>query len=250
MKIQAETIKAVLWDKDGTLLDNFSVWIRRERSLLETLCTDLEITENLRSDAVESGLVAIGIHGGRVDPHGELAGGTEASICDAMAEALSGFARVPEPEDFRRLVNGHLHEILACDTDPPPLRIGVTDALTAARNRGLPQGLATSDSRKSAVAEIAPYGLAEFFSYFSFGDEALRPKPDPWCILEFSRITGIPAGSIIFVGDSPVDEATAKAAGAGFCAVLGGAGGRGDFSPETLIAAEPEELVSLLAGKI
>ncbi|WP_319414743.1 hypothetical protein [Marispirochaeta aestuarii] len=109
-----------MWDKDGTLLDNFSVWIRRERSLIEFLCTDLEIAGNLRSDAVESGLAAIGIRDGKVDPHGELAGGTEASICDAISGALSDFGQVPEPEEFRRLVNGRLHEILARDTETPP----------------------------------------------------------------------------------------------------------------------------------
>ena len=245
MKKHIESIKAVLWDKDGTLLDNFSVWIRRERSLIEFLCTDIEIAENLCSDAVESGLAAIGIRDGKVDPHGELAGGTEASICDAMSGALSDFGQVPEPEEFRRLVNGRLHEILAGETEPPPLRRGVLDALSAARSRGLPQGLATSDSRKSALGELAPYGLEKYFSYYSFGDEALRPKPDPWCILEFSRLTGIPADSILFVGDTPVDEATAGTAGAVFCAVLGGAGGWRDFSATTMTCNDPGEIVKV-----
>ena len=244
--MKAEKIKAVLWDKDGTLLDNFSLWIRRERILLESVCTDLEIRENLRADAVEAGLRAIGIKDGRIDPHGELAGGTEASICAAMAQALGEFCTVPEAEDFRRLVNGHLHEVIAEDSEAAPLRDGVLKALTTVKTLGIPQGLATSDSRKSALKELSPYGIEKYFSYFSFGDEALRPKPDPWCLLEFSRRTGVPASSILFIGDSPVDEKTARAAGARFCALLGGAGAREDFLQETVILENISGIAELI----
>ncbi|WP_319561114.1 HAD family hydrolase [Marispirochaeta sp.] len=239
-------IRALLWDKDGTLLDNFSLWIRRERSLLETLCLELEIPEELRRDAIESGLTAIGVNKGRVDPHGELAGGTEASICEALANALGVFGPVPGQDRFLRLVRRHLNRIISDDNSTVPVKNGVREALEEASQRGIPQGLATSDSRESALKELAPHGLEPFFSYFSFGDEALRPKPDPWCVLEFSRFTGIPVRNILFIGDSPVDQATARSAGAMFCAVLGGAGGREDFTDETIIVEEPGELTGLL----
>jgi phosphoglycolate phosphatase len=68
-------------------------------------------------------------------------------------------------------------------------------------------------------------------------DPSLRPKPAPDQALEALRRLGVPAEEAVMVGDSEVDEATARAAGIGF---IGVTNGRPDhrFGPDTIVVAD------------
>jgi len=241
-----EPVKALLWDKDGTLVDSLEQWVARDRRLLQMLCRKLDIPEADHAAAVAAGLAAIGVREEGIDPRGEIARGTEASIAAAMAGALSSFGQLPSPEAFASLVGGFIGDILASDKTPAPLRRGIHALLTEAAKRRIIQGLASSDSRKSCLKELSAHGIVTFFTFFAFGDEVPRAKPDPWCVERFSKEIAIPPSQILVIGDAPTDEEMATAAGAQFCALLGGAGAREDFSDRCIVAGHPDEILSLL----
>jgi phosphoglycolate phosphatase len=91
---------------------------------------------------------------------------------------------------------------------------GVVAALEVLRDRGHPMGVCTNKPEDSARAVIGALGLTRFFRSVVGGDRLAVPKPDPAmlhaCVAELGGL------GCLFVGDSEVDAATAKAAGVPF----------------------------------
>jgi phosphoglycolate phosphatase len=93
----------------------------------------------------------------------------------------------------------------------------VHDALEALAARGHAIGLCTNKPEDSARAILDHFGLMPLFGAVVGGDRLAVVKPDPaplhLCLSEMGFAA--PAGAI-FVGDSEVDAATARAAGLPF----------------------------------
>ena len=235
--------RGLLWDKDGTLLDTFSFWVELERRLAAAL-TGRFPEENPRSEYAERVLRGLGVDGsGRVDARGALAGGTERDILDVFYQTHRG----PKPgrPDFERAARLELKGLLK--TPPEPRLIpGIAAALEHARARGLAQGVATADTRLNAERDLRMAGLAGFFGFLASSDSA-RVKPHPWPVEAFAEWAGIAAAEVLVIGDTPVDQAMAEAAGADFAAVLWGTGRARDFGSSRLVKSA-EDLPRLWAG--
>ena len=95
---------------------------------------------------------------------------------------------------------------------------------------------------------LAGLGLLSRFAAVTGGDEAPR-KPDPTGAREIMARRGASAGDTIFVGDSRVDVATARAAGVAFVAVTWGFASRAELAEAGAVAFAdaPSELAPHLA---
>lgn len=91
---------------------------------------------------------------------------------------------------------------------------GVVEALGVLRDRGHPMGVCTNKPEDSARAVLEALGLTGFFRSVVGGDRLAVPKPDPAMLRACVEELG--GGGCLFVGDSEVDAATAKAAGVPF----------------------------------
>jgi phosphoglycolate phosphatase len=104
--------------------------------------------------------------------------------------------------------------------------------------------LAVHTNKPGALARqiLAGLGLLERFAIVTGGDEAPR-KPDPAGTLEIMRRLGARGGDTVFIGDSPTDVRTARAAGVRVVGVSWG------FRPEAeLRAAGAVTVVNTVAG--
>lgn len=90
---------------------------------------------------------------------------------------------------------------------------GALDALGALRSAGLRVAVVTSKSRSRLELDLARTGLAPLVDASIAGDEVRRGKPDPEPLLAGLRALDARAGAALYVGDSPVDVASARAAG-------------------------------------
>jgi phosphoglycolate phosphatase len=116
---------------------------------------------------------------------------------------------------------------------------------------GLPELLTRSDRRLAihtnkpgALARqlLAGLGLLDRFAIVTGGDDAPR-KPDPAGTLAIMRRLGARARDTVFIGDSPTDVRTARAAGVTLVGVTWG------FRPEAeLRAAGARHVVDTVAG--
>ena len=95
---------------------------------------------------------------------------------------------------------------------------GIPELLTRTGRR-----LAVHTNKPGALARriLAGLGLLDRFAIVTGGDEAPR-KPDPAGTLEIMRRLGARPADTIFIGDSPTDVRTARAAGVRLVAVTWG----------------------------
>jgi phosphoglycolate phosphatase len=91
---------------------------------------------------------------------------------------------------------------------------GVPAALAALRDAGHPMGICTNKPQAPAEKVLQGLGLAPFFAAVVGGDRLPVVKPDPAPLWLCADAVG--SRCILFVGDSEVDSATARAAGVPF----------------------------------
>ena len=205
------SIKGVLFDKDGTLIDVNATWVPIYREVLKELfATD------------EPGAEAIMARAGYDPATGKfragslLAGGTTRQIAATWWPELSGEALDAKVD---LLDNGCTPLVRGRLMPPMPLAPIPADV----RAMGLRLGVATNDSHVSATAHMAHVGVIEHFEDIIAADTVPVPKPSGNMIRRFAEITGLRPEEIAMVGDNHHDMEEARNGGAGLAiAVLSG----------------------------
>ena len=200
-------MKAILFDKDGTLFDFHATWgawanrflsdlaqgdPARARDLGAVLGYDFDQSVFARDSVVIAGTP------------------------DEVARMLLPHVRdMTEPMLVRHI---NLVASLAPQAEAAPL----APLLTELRQRGLKLGVATNDAEAPARAHLDSAGITGFFDFIAGSDSGHGGKPAPGMCLAFARHTGLPADQIVMVGDSRHDLAAGRAAGMTCVAVLTG----------------------------
>lgn len=219
----AAKIKAILFDKDGTLVDFSATWIPAYRAVAriagQAAGDDALVARVLRLAGYDPAT-------GTLDPTSLLAGGTTAEICELWAREsgvtdVAGLAR-------------RLHD--AMDRHAARFSVPVGDGLAGLfarlRARGLTLGIATMDSEFVARATADALGLTENLDFICGYDSGYGVKPDPGMILAYCSVNEIEPEQVMMVGDTDRDMAMARAAGAGLAVgVLTGATPRDRLTP-------------------
>lgn len=198
------TIKGVLFDKDGTLIDVTGTWVPAYRQLLGEVFAGHDPAE------IEAKFVAAGY-----DPETQafkagsiLAQGTTRDIIEVWWPGLdaSGLAEKMKllDVDYRDLGLKHLKALM-------PLR----PILEELHRMGFRLGVATNDTAASAVLHMSALDAAQLFDVILGADSVARPKPFGDMIHAFADAVGIKAQEVAMVGDNPHDMETAHDAGAG-----------------------------------
>lgn len=204
-------IKAVLFDKDGTLIDVNATWLPIYRHIFQELCeTDLAGAEErmamLGYDKASDKLIAGSI----------LAGGTTRQIVDVLWPGL------PEEEAAARvykLDHGYRDLVVRYVVPLMPLEPILSDL----RAMGLKLGVATNDVHLSAKAHMTSLGVLEHFEDLIGADTVPVAKPAGNMIRRFAEMTGLQPAEVAMVGDNRHDMDEARNGGAGLAiAVLSG----------------------------
>lgn len=93
-------------------------------------------------------------------------------------------------------------------------RAGFPDILRRLRKAGIPYGVATSDTRERVVRSLDLFDTSSGISCLVTPSDVKRGKPYPDMLEQISSSLGLPMDEIIMVGDSYVDMAMAREAGA------------------------------------
>jgi phosphoglycolate phosphatase len=184
MSQQIKDIRTILFDLDGTLVDSAPDLI----GALDTLM----IEHGRAPVGVAEGRGMIGDGAARLVERGFAArGGAPTSLPDLVAR-------------FIAIYEGRLtRETRSFDGVVPTL-----EALTA---RGLALGVCTNKPDHATHVLLEALGLARFFSAVVGGDGVRKPDPEPVnrCLAALGGVRS----RALFVGDSPIDLAAARAAG-------------------------------------
>lgn len=205
-------IKAILFDKDGTLIDYHQSWGPTNRRAAKIAAAgDL---------ALEKRFLAIG----GVD---SATGLTKADSLFASAnteEISQAWVRAGSRYPMRALTQ----TLDALFQTAARYAVPVCDLhalFKALREQAIAIGIASSDSETSIKLMLEVFGISDFVSFVAGYDSGYGWKPDPGMLLQFATVVGVPVGEIAVIGDNLHDMAMAKAGGAGLrVGVLTGTG--------------------------
>lgn len=208
-------IKAVLFDKDGTLFDFHATWTPWAHRFL----TGLAQGDPDRA-AVLGDVLGYGFAEGRFRADSVVIAGTPGDVAAELAP------HVPDLT-IAQLV-AHINAVAA--EAPQAEAVPLVPLLTGLRARGLKLGVATNDAEVPARAHLGSAGVTGLFDFIVGFDSGHGGKPAPGMCLAFADAMSLPPAQIVMVGDSRHDLIAGRAAGMHTVAVLTGMAVAGDLA--------------------
>lgn len=212
-------ITAVLFDKDGTLLDFDATWgpVYRQAASIAARGEPADTQRFLLASGFDPAT-------GKPTAGSLLAAGNTEEIAEAWIAVGADFGLEDLTVRLDRLFIERMH-----DADPLP---GIRETVDALLSNGLRLGVASSDSEAAIRAFLAGTGLESRFSFVTGYDTGHGPKPEPGMVHGFAEAIDHPTSCIAVIGDNMHDIDMARAAGAGLTVgVLTGTSLRQDLEP-------------------
>ena len=211
------TISAILFDKDGTLIDYHRTWT--------SLNHDAALLAAGGNAELANRLLAIGgwdAASQRVAANSVLAAGTTFEIATLWSKHGSKFDAVDLTEAIDQIFSRGMSGAVPV-TELGPL-------FSKLKDRGLMLGIASSDSAAAVEALAKQHKLIEHLDFAAGYDSGHGAKPGPGMLLAFCDAVGCGPSETVVVGDNHHDMAMAEAGGAGLrIAVLTGTGTRAEL---------------------
>jgi phosphoglycolate phosphatase len=206
-------LRAILFDKDGTLIDFDATWGPAAYEVMRALAGEDEkaFVELVRvSEYV--------LDERRFLPTSPLVAGSSASYGPLWAQALG---RAPSLDLYREMdeLFGHFGLRSLLPIGRP------ADLASSLVERGYRLGIATNDAESSARAQAEALGLTPHLDFIAGYDSGFGGKPHPGMVLAFAQRCAARPDEVALVGDSLHDLEAARAAGALGIAVLTGPSG-------------------------
>lgn len=235
---KTQAIKAILFDKDGTLIDFEATWgpVNQRIGLLAAR-GDAELACAILDRCGVDPLT------GKTRPESPLAIAAANEIADALIEAGSLLTKMELMEGLHRLFADAAGTAVAI-THLPTL-------FSTLRSQGFKLGVASSDSADAVARTIATLGLESLVDFHCGYDSGFGPKPEPGMIMAFCTALELQPHQLAMVGDSTHDLGMARAAGAGLTiGVLTGTGTQETLEPlADVLIPSIADLPALLAVK-
>lgn len=127
---------------------------------------------------------------------------------------------------------------------------GVAETVTRLKAEGIATGLVTSKNRTGALRGLTVARLESLMDVLVCADEVINPKPHPEPVETAVRLLGAEATSTVYVGDSIHDMRSGRAAGVHTAAALWGPFGRDHLEgarPDYWLES-PGDLVGVVLG--
>ena len=204
-------IEAIIFDKDGTLIDFDSLWIPMTANVIGSILKSFG-----REDIpYEEFLASVGVKNGVTDADGILCKGTYKQITTAFNEVLK---RYKCPTIQEQLVIDTYNKC-ADSGEIKPTCENIREVLIKLKECGIKLAIVTTDNAEITHKCLKKLEIVDLFDKVYTDDGKTPVKPDPYCALDFSDITGVGLDKILMVGDTMTDVYFAKNAGISFVGV-------------------------------
>lgn len=206
--------KAIIFDKDGTLIDFDSFWVEVSRYAIKTILNKT----GMKTVSTDEILEALGVENGVTRIDGVLCWGTYGQLGDAIAKALSLHGYTPNGDDLAAITReaynlaGDKGKVTATCND-------IIGTLTELKNRGIILAVVTADGPEMTKKCLDDLKITELFDKIYTDDGIHPPKPDPYCINNICEEFNIKKDDVIMVGDTLTDVNFAKNGGIRMIAV-------------------------------
>jgi phosphoglycolate phosphatase len=207
-------IKAILFDKDGTLIDYRATWLAANLAAAD----DLAAAAGREAAFADELLRRLGY-----EPASGAFSADSPLLWASNAEIAARWSAQPELAAVADVLALVEHRFADQEAFPP---IPVTDLAALfdrLRAAGFALGVATMDSTLAAETMLARFALRERVAFVAGAEGGFGLKPEPGMVQGFCAAVGVAPAEVAVVGDNLADLAMARAAGAGLAvAVLTG----------------------------
>ena len=217
----AQSLRGILFDKDGTLFDFAASWASVLDDTLVALTDDSTLRHVMARDA-------------GYDPVRRRFVPGSPCVAGAVEEIAAVWARhLPERSVSEiEVIANQFGETAGSRGALAPAVPDLPAFLRGLRDDGFVLGIATHDSEAAAHAHLGAVDALDCFAFIAGYDSGHGLKPGPGMLLAFAAATELRPDEIVMVGDSVHDLGVAPAAGAAMAVgVLTGPATREDLAP-------------------
>lgn len=210
-------LRAIIFDKDGTLFDFQKSWGDWAFKFIEILSAG-------QSDLAHDLAKALDYDRERriFDARSVVVAGTSMDVADILHPHLSDRLDLQDISCIMDDLAGHAQLVPVLPLEP---------YLKALRARGLGLGLVTNDSEEAARSHLGAQNVEHLFDFIAGYDSGHGAKPNPGQLRAFCVRTGHPPKSVAIVGDSTHDLDAGRAAGMVTVGVLTGTASAATLAP-------------------
>lgn len=212
-------IKAIIFDKDGTLIDFGATFNQATKLILDELCQgDFALIEQAAK------AVGFDVASSKIQKGSVIIAGSSVDIASALCSVLP----IDDIEEFAIGLDEMYGEICLNTVEILP---GIPKALDGLQVAGYKLGVGTNDAEENAVAQIEALDIDHLFEAIFGADSGHGPKPGSGMIDAFVQLCGLKPHEVLMVGDSVHDMEAGRAAGVKTCAVETGMASREELLP-------------------
>lgn len=196
------SIKAILFDKDGTLLDFNRTWRPLLEHINEDVLAQLCTPEEIRHFNDILGIQEDGFHEDSV------------FLKDGLEAIVSTFLQKADLDKSRKqLILSAIKEDMnqgGLGYIKPVAFTGLKNLMTNLKEKELILGVVSSDLQVLTEKQLQEVGIREYFDFVGADDGKRKLKPDPEILQEFCKDFHVESHEVAMVGDTIVDMLFAK----------------------------------------
>ncbi|MGF9963787.1 HAD family hydrolase [Bacillus rhizoplanae] len=217
-------MKAILFDKDGTLMDFHSIWVKVAEEVVAELIRTYKLPTTLQTTLLQE----IGVEEMFVNPHSVLAAGTSMDLAYIFCQYVPS---ISAPE-MREWISEKLFSFMYVQRAHMKMTADLPKLLTKLREQGYILGIVTADDYEPTQLFLQQYQLQSFFEFIVTSDTFPVPKPNKQIVDAFCDRFQLHPSEVVIVGDTPTDMHLAQNSGAGYAiGVLSGTGDKETLAP-------------------
>ncbi len=206
--------KAILFDKDGTLIEYNTIWPDATRKMIPIFREKFDVKEDVSDTHL---LASLGLYNQKVSDSTAIASGTTKDIARVLNQSLKD-----ESSDVLSFVQDYFNQYTIKHQVEIKSIGNVRSLFNTLKQAGYTLGIVTADDYDSTVFTLKLLDLAVFVDFIATGDR-YQAKPAAHAVESFSAAVNVPTDQILFIGDSVIDMQFARHCRKGI-AVLSGVG--------------------------
>lgn len=200
--------KAIIFDKDGTLIDFDSFWVPVTRRALADVLQTLKIEDV----SVEELMTAFGVEDGISAIDGVLCYGTYGEMGEECSRVLQKYGYDVSAEELTELT-GEAYPRYSAEGTIQGACDDICGVLEEMKSRGLRLAVYTADRPAVTKKVLSSVGIEDYFDAIYSDDGRFPAKPAPDSINDFCEKMGFDKSEVVMVGDTLHDMHAAKNAG-------------------------------------
>ena len=197
-------LKAILFDKDGTLIDLAGPWLSEMAALIRAL--DPPRFEEL---AAVAGLETAPL---RVVPFSALAQGSFADLAGTLAAHVPHLSAQEILDQLMQKANGSFRHVM-----PLPQTF---ETIKALHDVGYIMGIISNDCVEGIDFTITALNIAPYIGYVAGSDSGFGTKPNTGMVENFCTQYSLTPDQVVMVGDGLSDMQTAEMSGCGLSVAI------------------------------